>query len=426
MSTKLARIAEQSARNPDMVFTTLAHHLDVDFLREAFSRVRPKAAPGVDGVTWHDYSENLEANLIDLHKRMRENTYRAPPVRRTWIEKEDGSRRPLGIPTLEDKIVQRAVAMLLEAVYEPIFEDCSHGFRRERSAHQALSFLRTQCLALDINWIVDADVSGFFDNIDHGYLRDILKRRINDGAILRFIGKWLNAGVLEEGRLWKAEMGTPQGGVISPLLANIYLHTILDEWFRKEVQPRLGGQSFLVRFADDFVIGCTTREDAERVFAVLPKRFARFGLTIHPEKSKLVQFSRPYWKNGKGTGTFDFLGFNHYWGKTLRGGWTIKRKTRRKRLGRAMKAIWIWCRDSRHWKLPEQHQCLCAKLRGHYAYYGIIGNYKMLEVVFEHAEKAWKHWLGRRSRNGHIMWADFDTKIRKHFPLPKPRIVHAC
>jgi RNA-directed DNA polymerase len=255
VSTKLARIAEQSAHNPEMVFTTLAHHMDVEFLREAFRRVRPKAAPGVDGVTWAEYAKDLEANLTDLHGRLKAGRYQAPPVRRKWIAKEDGRRRPLGIPTLEDKIVQRAVGMLLEAVYEPMFQSFSYGFRPGRSAHQAVAYLRTQCLAMNINWIVDADVSGYFDNIDHGHLRAILKRRVNDGALMRLIGEWLNAGVLEEGRLMRPETGTPQGGVISPILANIYLNAILDEWFVQEVQPRLGGRCFLVRFADDCAPG---------------------------------------------------------------------------------------------------------------------------------------------------------------------------
>jgi len=330
------------------------------------------------------------------------------------------------VPTLEDKIVQRAVAMLLEAVYEPLFREYSYGFRPGRSAHQALAYLRTQCLELGINWIVDADVSGYFDNIDHGHLRTFLKKKVNDGALLRLIGKWLNAGVLDQGSLRRLESGTPQGGVISPILANIYLHHVLDEWITGTVQPRLSGKCFVVRFADDFVIGCAEHSDAERVYEVLPKRFDRYGLTIQPTKSRLVPFSRPYWKAGKGTGTFDFLGFTHYWGKTRRGGWTIKRKTRRARIKRAHKAIWAWCRDHRHWNVPEQHRCLGAKLQGHYAFYGIRGNYKALEVVYEYVEKAWKHWLGRRTRNGYLTWEVFDTKYRQVFPLPKPRIDHIC
>lgn len=388
VSTTLSRIAEESARNPGRVFTTLAHHMTMEFLREAFMRVRLEAAPGIDGVTWRVYKLNLSINLEGLHRRLREGRYKAPPVRRAWIEKEDGRRRPLGIPSLEDKIVQRAVAMLLEAVYEPLFYDISYGFRPGRSAHQALSSLRTQCLTLNISWIVDADVSNYFDEIDHGHLRTFLKKKVNDGTLRRLIGKWLNAGVLEEGQLRQPETGSPQGGVISPILANIYLHHVLDEWIVKAVQPRLSGRSFILHFADDFIIGCEEHTDAERVFAVLPKRFSRFGLTIHPAKSRLIQFGKPEGKAGKGTGTFDFLGFTHYWGKTRKGGWTIKRKTRRARMARAHRAIWAWCRDHRHWSIPEQYQRLKAKLQGHYAFYGIRGNYKALEVVYEYVDKA--------------------------------------
>ena len=426
VSTTLSRIAEQSAHNPDLVFTTLAHHMTVEFLQEAFSRVRPQAAPGVDGVTWQAYERNLATNLEDLHQRLREGRYSAPPVRRSWLEKEDGRRRPLGIPTLEDKIVQRAVAMLLEAVYEPLFRGFSFGFRPGRSAHQALAYVRTMCLELHITWIVDADVSSFFDDLDHGHLRTFLKKKVNDGALLRLIGKWLKAGVLDQGCLLHPKSGSPQGGVISPILANIYLHYVLDEWMTTTVQPRLSGRCFLVRFADDYVIGCAEQLDAERIYAVLPKRFARFGLTIHPTKSRLLPFGRPDGKAGTDPGTFDFLGFTHYWGKTRSGGWTIKRKTRRARVQRAHKAIWAWCRDHRHWSLPEQYRCLVAKLRGHYAFYGIRGNYKALEVVYEYVEMAWKHWLGRRTRNGSIPFEKWHRKYRQAFPLPKPRIVHSC
>ena len=369
---------------------------------------------------------NLTVNLEDLHRRLCKGCYRAPAVRRVWLDKEDGRRRPLGIPTLEDKIVQRAVAMLLGAVYEPLFKEFSYGFRPGRSAHQALAYLRTQCLELGIDWIVDADVSGYFDNIDHGQLRTFVEQKVKDGALIRLIGKWLNAGVLDQGRLERSDTGTPQGGVISPILANIYLHHVLDEWMTRDARPCLRGKCFVVRFADDFVIGCSERHDAQRVFATLPKRFGRYGLTIHPTKSQLIEFRRPSGRAGKGTGTFDFLGFTHYWAKTRRGGWTIKRKTRRARQARALKAIWTWCRDHRHWSVPEQHRLLSAKLRGHYAYYGIRGNYKALEVVYEHVEKAWQHWLGRRTRNGYIRWEVFDRKYRRAFPIPKPRIVHAC
>jgi group II intron reverse transcriptase/maturase len=341
-----------------------------------------------------------------------------------WIPKSDGSQRPLAILVLEDKIVQRAVAMLLEAVYEPYFHAFSYGFRRKHSVHGALSYLRDQCLKLGINWIIDADIAKFFDTIEPTHLRTILQRRVNDGAILRLIGMWMHVGVLEEGKVVRSETGTPQGGVISPILANIFLHTVLDEWFETTVRPRMGGNCFLVRFADDFVMGYALKGDAEKVFRVLPKRFERYGLSNHPEKSRLVQFSRPYWRQGKGPGTFAFLGFDHYWDKTRSGGWTIKRKTQGKRLRRFLSGLHEWCRVNRHLNIVEQHQTLKSKLRGHYQYYGVRGNYKMLEVVYEHAAAVWKRWLGRRSSKRPLNWEQWMVRWQEICPLPKPRIVH--
>jgi len=408
-----------------MVFTTLAHHLDEDFLTEAFHQLRKDAAPGTDDVTVAEYSQKLKENIAGLHRRLVDRTYRAQPAKRVWIPKADGSQRPLAILVLEDKIVQRAVAMLLEAVYEPHFHAFSHGFRRNHNAHGALSYLRDQCLTLGINWIIDADIAKFFDTIEPRHLRAILQRRVNDGTILRLIGMWLHVGVLEAGKVVRSETGTPQGGVISPILANIFLHTVLDEWFATTVREHTGGNCFLVRFADDFVMGYAIKTDAERVFRVLPKRFERYGLRIHPEKSRLVQFSRPFGRRGKGPGSFAFLGFDHYWGKTRQGGWTIKRKTQGKRLRRFLSGLHEWCRKNRHLNIVEQHQTLKSKLRGHYQYYGVRGNYKMLEVAFEHAEQAWKRWLGRRNSKRRLNWERWQVRWQAICPLPKPRIVHA-
>ena len=424
VSTRLAQIAEQSKREPARVFTTLAHHMDEDFLREAFHQLRKDAAAGIDQMTVAEYSQNLKENISALHQRLVNRTYRAQPAKRVWIPKADGSQRPLAILVLEDKIVQRAVVMLLEAVYEPHFHAFSYGFRRQRSAHGALSYLRDQCLKLGINWIIDADIAKFFDTIEPTHLRTILQRRVNDGAILRLIGMWLHVGVLEEGKVVRSETGTQQGGVISPILANIFLHTVLDEWFETTVRSRMGGNCFLVRFADDFVMGYALKGDAEKVFRVLPKRFERYGLSIHPEKSRLVQFSRPYWRQGKGPGTFAFLGFDHYWDKTRNGGWTIKRKTQGKRLRRFLSGLHEWCRVNRHLNIVEQYQTLKSKLRGHYQYYGVRGNYKMLEVVYEHAEAVWKRWLGRRSSKHQLNWEQWMVRWQAICPLPKPRIVH--
>lgn len=410
-----------------MVFNNLYHLIDYDMLNEAYRLSRKNGAPGVDKVTAKEYAKDLEANLRDLRERLRTNRYVAPPVERVWIEKEDGKKRPIGKPCYEDKLVQRAVVMILGAIFEPIFHQFSHGFRKGHSQHQAIRELRELCIKLNINWIVDADVSGFFDTINHGLLRSFLEKKVKDGGIMRLIGKWLNAGVLDGGEMSYPDRGTPQGGVASPMLANIFLHYVLDEWFVQDVQPRLKGKSFLIRYADDFIIGFEHEADARRVMAVLPKRFERFNLTIHPEKTKLVRFIQPSPKEMTETenGTFDFLGFTHYWAKTLSGYWVIKRKTIGKRLRRFMKAIWEWCRENRHEPITEQHQTLRSKLRGYYQYYGIRGNYKMLEVVFEHTEHAWRHWLGKRNSKGYVNVEKFHTVYRKVFPLPKPRIFHS-
>jgi group II intron reverse transcriptase/maturase len=408
-----------------MVFTTLAHLMDEDFLTEGFYQLRKDAAAGLDQMTVEEYERNLRERITELHRKLVSREYRAQPARRVWIPKGDGGQRPLAILVLEDKIVQRAVAMILEAIYEPHFCEFSYGFRRQHSAHQALTYLRQQCLDLGINWIIDADIQKFFDNIDRTHLRTVLQKRVNDGAILWLIGMWLHVGVMEGGQVVRNEDGTPQGAPISPILANIFLHAVLDEWFQNEVRPRMKGNCFLVRFADDFVAGFSLRSDAERVFRVLPKRFERFGLRIHPEKSRMVQFSRPYWRKGKGTGSFAFLGFTHYWAKMLGGGWTIKRKTLGKRLSRFLSGIAEWCKANRHESIGEQYRILSAKLRGHYQYYGVRGNFKMLEVAYEHAQVVWKRWLARRNSKDRMSWADFEAKVLELFKLPKPRIIHA-
>lgn len=425
ISTQLQGIAEQAARYPDMVFNNLYHRVNVNLLREAYRQTRKDVAPGIDKVTAQEYVENLEENLSDLRERLRWGRYVAPPVERVWIDKEGGKKRPIGKPTFEDKIVQRAVSMVLQVIYDVDFYDFSYAFRKGRSPHHAVHELREQCMRLNIGWIVSADVTGLFDNIDHGYLREFVQRRVNDGGILRLIGKWLNAGVMEEETITYPEKGTPQGGVISPLLSNIFLHHVLDDWFVKEVKPRVHGRCFLIRFADDFIIGCELEADAHRIMTVLPKRFERFGLSLHPDKTTMIQFKKPIRniKTDSTNGTFDFLGFTFYWSKSRRGYWVIKKKTVKKRLARFMKGLWLWCRENRHEPIKEQYKTLCAKLRGYYQYHGVRGNYKVLEIVFEYAEKAWRFWLSRRSHKGAISWEKFE-RIRASFSFPKPRIVH--
>jgi len=422
VSLTLCQLSAQAREYPERVFTTLHHLIDVDFLREAYRRTRKDAAAGVDEVTASLYADNLEHNLHTLYRRYKAGSYVAPLVKRVWLEKEDGSQRPIGIPAFEDKILQRAVAMLLSAIYEIDFYDFSYGFRAKRSPHQALKSLRDACFTEKASVIIDADISKFFDTMPHKRIREILRLRINDGKIIRLIGKWLNAGVVEKDNIHYPACGSPQGGVISPLIANIFLHHVLDEWLVSQAQPRLRGRSFLVRFADDFVLGCENAADAHNLMRVLPKRFAKFGLTIHPHKSKMIRFKRPGKFSAKsGNGTFDFLGFTHYWGKSRQGNWVIKRQTMRKRQARAMRNLYLYCRSNKHEPIKEQYRMLCRKLQGLYNYYGIIGNYRPLWMLYQHVRDCWRRWLGRRTRDGYISWAKFEAFLAV-WRLPPPTI----
>jgi RNA-directed DNA polymerase len=321
--------------------------------------------------------------------------------------------------------------MILEAVYEQDFRDCSYGFRPGRSAHQALEALWQQAMAMGGCWLVEVDIRKFFDTLDHAQLRELLQRRVRDGVLLRLIGKWLNAGVLEDGAVTVPEQGTPQGGVISPLLANIYLHYVLDVWLEEEVKPRLKGRAFLVRYADDFVMGFACAEDARRVLEVLPKRFAKYGLALHPDKTRLVPFRRPSSSpragasaTGASAGTFDLLGFTHYWGRSRRGGWVIVRQTASSRFSRTITRIAEWCRLNRHQPIGVQHQRLSQKLRGHDAYFGITGNFRMLLKLRFVVGCVWRKWLGRRRRSGRVPWDHFN-RVLARFPLPPARVVHS-
>ena len=346
VSTRLERIAKLAREAPDMAFTTLAHHIDIDWLHEAFRRTRKDGATGVDRQTAEEYATNLEGNLRSLLDRAKLGTYRAPPVRRVHIPKGSGAEtRPIGIPTFEDKVLQRAVAMVLEAVYEQSFLDCSYGFRPGRSAHQALDALWNQTMRTAGGWVLEVNVRKFFDTMDHGHIQEILRHRVLDGVLLRLIGKWLNAGVLEDGGITYPDAGSPQGGVVSPIIANIYLHEVLDVWFDREVKPRLSGGAALVRYADDAVLFFANEQDARKVMTVLPKRFGKYGLTLHPEKTRLVEFRRPDKREppvGGGTSgraeTFDLLGFTHFWGKSRTGKWVVKRSTAKESLSKSARA----------------------------------------------------------------------------------------
>jgi group II intron reverse transcriptase/maturase len=415
-----------------MSFASLNHLLTLELLELAYARTPKNKAPGIDGQTAKDYAANLPENLQSLLDRAHTGRYFAPPVRRTYIPKDKpGETRPLGIPTFEDKVLQRAVVMILETVYEPIFHDGSYGFRPGRSAHQALQYLRDELQSWNGGWVVDADIRRYFDTLDHGCLRELLQRRVCDGVLTRLIGKWLKAGVLEDGELTHPEEGTPQGGVVSPLLANIYLHHVLDEWFEQDVKPRLRVRALLIRYADDFVLVFQNEKDAREIFARLPERFAQHGLTIHPEKTRLVKF-RPvprHQKRGlnreeRPPSTFDFLGFTHYWGRSRKGVWVVKQNTASNRLTRTIRRISEWCRRHRHEKISDQHAMLSSKLQGHYQYYGITGNYRALRSLHCAATRVWKKWLTRRNRRRCWTWADH-RRMLSRLCLPPPRVVHS-
>jgi RNA-directed DNA polymerase len=429
VSTRLQRIAQLARESTERALLSVAQHIDLVFLLEAFHRTRKDGATGVDGQTAAEYAKNLMSNLRSLHDRFKSGRYQAPPVRRSYVPKGDGRKlRPIGVPTFEDKVLQRAVTMVLEAVYEQDFLDCSYGFRPGRSAHQAVKELRQILMSMGGGWVLDLDIQNFFDSLDHGQLRRFLDQRVRDGVLRRAVDKWLKAGVLEEGQWNQPELGTPQGGVVSPLLANIYLHEVLDKWFVEVVKPRLFGRAFLIRYADDAVLVFSNERDARRVLSVLPKRFGKYGLRLHPEKTRLLLFIPPRRKTEESgceaaPRSFDFLGFTHYWGRSRRGYWVVRRKTARSRFGRTLKRLGQWCRANRHQSVAWQHQQLVRKLRGHDAYYGITGNARSLHLLREELKRLWRKWLSRRSHRARLPWDRFHLLV-KRYPLPRPMIFH--
>jgi RNA-directed DNA polymerase len=424
VTTKLQRIAKLAWKDRSRVFTSVAHAIDLEWMKEACRRTRKDGAAGVDGCTWADYATNLDANLSALATKIRAGTYRPPPVRRAYIPKASGGERPIGIPSFEDKIAQRAVAMLLEAIYEQDFSPFSYGFRPGRSAHQALKELQRRPTYWRRCWVIDADIQSFFDTIDHTKLRSILDQRVRDGVIRTLVDRWLNAGVLEQGRITRIDEGTPQGDVISPLLANIFLHEVLDRWVQRDVRRRVKAVQCL-RYADDFVLLFQSEDDARRVMAVIHKRFERFGLKLHPEKTRLLSFDSPGLgtKRAQRERSFDFLGFTHFWVLSRKGHWVVKQRTAKGRFARGLRALKARCREMRHHTLREQHEAMCRILRGHFNYYGITGNGDALARFRSVAMRLWGRSLARRN-NRRFAWRRF-LPMLELYPLPMPRPVHS-
>jgi len=424
----LERVRQVAEKDRRQKFTALLHHVyDVERLRAAYLALKRRAAAGVDGETWQHYGENLEANLRDLSERLKRGAYRAKPVRRVFIPKADGRQRPLGVPALEDKIVQRSVVEVLSAIYETDFLGFSYGFRRKRSQHQALDALTTGIMTKKVNWVLDADVRAFFDTLVHGWLVKFIEHRVADRRVVRLIQKWLSAGVLEDGKRIRSEVSTVQGGSISPLLANVYLHYVFDLWVQRWRKKQARGDVVVVRWADDFVVGFQHRDEAERFMAELRERFAKFGLKLHSDKTRLIEFGRFADPNRRGRGagkpeTFDFLGFTHCCAKTRAGKFTVLRRTMRTRLRAKLKEVKTELRRRMHDPVPEQGAYLRSVLRGHFRYYGVPLNGPALQAFLYSVGRIWCRTLRRRSQRHRLNWTRMRRLIHRWFP--SPRICH--
>ena len=428
MSTKIDRLSELAKEDGKRRFFSIAHLLTPEAMYAAFRSLRKDASAGVDGVTYEEYEKDAEGNIRKLQERLKGGKYQAQPLRRVYIPKENGKQRPISIPALEDKIVQKAMVEVLNAIYEQDFLNCSYGLRPGRGAHQALDEVGRVSCTRPTGWILEIDITTYFDSIVREQLMEMIEKRVSDGSVLRLIRKWIQVGVIDEGRLLVSETGTGQGQTISPLLANIYLHYILDEWFEEVVKPRLQGEAYEIRFADDAILCFQYREDAEKVMNVLPQRFAKYGLTLHPEKTRLVEFGRNAGGNakrqGKKPGTFDFLGFTHICARSRRGKFTVHVRTMRKRLSRSLTALARWCQEHRHEPVDQQQKILNAKLRGHYQYYGRPTNFPRVKQFYRGVRRVWRKWLNRRTRGQWLTWERYQDLLRRH-PLLLPCIMRS-
>jgi len=426
--TKLLLIAERARREPQCQFTSLAHLLDERFLAACYHGLGRDRASGVDGVTWKEYGEQLEENLRDLVARLKAKRYKPQPSKRVYIPKDEHSRRPLGLPALEDKIVQKGIAEILAAIYEADFLDCSYGFRPGRGCHQAINAVDKTIMRQPINYVIDADIKGFFDSVSHAGLMKCLRVRIKDPSFLLLIQRFLKAGYFEAGVVVATEQGTPQGGNLSPMLSNIFLHYVLDLWFEKRVKRQVRGVCFLVRYADDFICMTQHEADAQHILQAIRERFAAFDLALHPEKTRVISFGRNERQNAqrekRRPNTFDFLGFTHYCQRSRRGSFIVGRKTSRKKFRKNCLELNKWLKAVRNaFPVKEWWPVLKAKLMGHYQYYGVSGNARTLRRFYFLAVGVALKWLNRRSQRRSFTWEQFQAYL-KHYPLPKPRIVH--
>jgi RNA-directed DNA polymerase len=424
----LPLISERARKEPKLQFTSLAHLLNKKFLRECYFELGRDRASGIDGVSWQAYGESLDENLANLVKRMKAKQYRPQPAKRVYIPKNEHEKRPLGLPSLEDKIVQKGLSRILEAIYEQDFLGCSYGFRPNRSCHDALRAVDQTIMKRPVRYVIEADIKGFFDNVSHNWLLKMLKVRIKDPSFLLLVRRFVKAGYIEEGKLVRTEQGTPQGGNLSPMLANIFLHYVLDLWFESKIKPKVRGVCQLVRYADDFICMTQYANDARYIEQVMRERFVKFGLELHPEKTRIIHLDREQKcrtnRKDHQSRTFDFLGFTHYWGKSRKGNPTLRRKTSAKKFRKACKGMNKWLRQVRCTaKLKEWWPTLRAKLRGHYQYYGISGNSRAIERYHYVTKQLVFKWLNRRSQKSSFTWKGFEVYL-EHYPLPEPRIVH--
>ncbi len=426
--TKLALISRRACEDSKFQFISLAHLLNCEFLRGCYRRLGKDKAGGIDGRSWREYGEDLDENLVNLVERLKAKKYKPLPAKRVYIPKNDKETRPLGLPAIEDKIVQKGIARILEAIYEADFMDCSYGFRLKRSCHQALKAVNDTIMSKPVSYIIEADIKGFFDHVSHDWMMKFLQVRIRDSSLLLLIRRFLKAGYMESGLLVRTDEGTPQGGNLSPMLANIFLHYVLDLWFVKRVKPSVDGQCYLVRYADDFVCMVQYRQSADEIERMLRERFAKFGLSLHPEKTRTISLGRYERQNarrqGRKANTFDFLGFTHFCGLSRKGKFLLGRKTSRSKFRKACKAMKDWLRRIRSvMRIEEIWPILAAKLRGHYNYYGVSGNSRMIVRFGYVTIRAVMKWLNRRSQCRSFTWKKFSAYM-VHYPLPRPRIVH--